>query len=528
MNLVKINKNLIFLIFTAVLFQIYLFMQKENFHIDEMLSFIAANNDEGIYLSRNWSDTDDVFIEGEKLAKILTKQPNGLNLIGVWNKISQGVHMPVFYVLLNTFYFTGSGEFSPLSGMVLNIIVLIFLLWGFYKLSKLLFKDENIAVVIVGILAFSQNILSLEVYIRMYLLLMAFSVWLMYFVGQYFFTNKNKYLFLVLFLTYLTILTHYYSLIFCFLFTSFVCLFFLLQKKYKPMFLFGITMLLAVFLAYLSFPTMINSGFHSERGSQFWVILNEFIENPVKILKQQIPLFVDTMFGHIVPFIGFILLMVLCSFKSEQGKYVVILFFVFIFYGFLTALVMPVMLHFQIRYFAPIIPIFTILIGFVVLNLGTKYKFSHKGVFGILCFMMLFIGVKNIIWQNSPFYMHGTRNSRKMENLVKGADIWWGFGGGWQYAWMLSLYVDKLSTADKTWVLADYNHPEFKKFSQQEVKDKKYAYLFMPTVQEQHIEGAINWIKQTTGRNAYYLFTSKLPNTASMVFEASVYLVLPY
>jgi hypothetical protein len=141
---------------------------------------------------------------------------------------------------------------------------------------------------------------------------------------------------------------------------------------------------------------------------------------------------------------------------------------------------------------------------------------------------MLFFGLKNIIWRDSPFYMHGTRYSRKMENIVKGADIWWGFGGGWQYAWMVHLYVDKLAKADKTWVLADYDNPDFLEFSKQEVKDKKYAYLFMPKTQEQNIEGAIDWVKNTTGRNAYYLFTSKAPNTASMVLEASVYLVCPY
>jgi hypothetical protein len=93
---------------------------------------------------------------------------------------------------------------------------------------------------------------------------------------------------------------------------------------------------------------------------------------------------------------------------------------------------------------------------------------------------------------------------------------------------MLTLYVDKLAKANKTWILADYYHPKFIEFSNQEVKDKKYAYLFMPKTQEQKIVGAINWIKETTGRNAYYLFTSKTPNSSARVFEASVYLVCPF
>lgn len=529
MNLKKININLVFLIVTAVLFQIFLFSQKENFHIDELFSYVLANNNNGMVLFYNSSQVDNKILTGKYLNEYIIKTKGG-SFFNTWQKVSQDNHMPIYFILLRAFNVFDNTTFNPLNGILLNIFTLIFLLIGFYELAKLVFKNENIATLVTGIFAFYQPVLSLEVYIRMYLLLMAFSVWLIYYIGKYFLLKQDKCLFLVFILTFLTILTHYYSLIFCFLMAFFVCLYFLLQKDYKKMFIFGFTMLFAVIAAYLSFPTMIDSGFHSERGSQFWLILNEFKENPLRILKHQIPLFVDTIFMNFWLFLGFILLFILCCFRNklEKNMYMIILFLVFVSYGFLTALVMPVMLHYQIRYFAPIVPIFILLINYMIVCFGNKYNFSQKSIFIVFCVGMFFMGVKHIIWQDSPFYMHGTRNSRKMENLIKGADVWWGFGGGWQYAWMIHLYIDKLAKADKTWILADYYHPKFIEFSNEEMKNKKYAYLFMPKTQEQNIEGAISWIKKTTGRNSYYLFTTKSPNTAAMVFEASVYLVCPF
>ena len=50
----------------------------------------------------------------------------------------------------------------------------------------------------------------------------------------------------------------------------------------------------------------------------------------------------------------------------------------------------------------------------------------------------------------------------------------------------------------------------------------------MPKTQEIQPEGAIEWIKENTGRTSYYLFTVKNEETASMTFEASVFLVCPY
>ena len=50
----------------------------------------------------------------------------------------------------------------------------------------------------------------------------------------------------------------------------------------------------------------------------------------------------------------------------------------------------------------------------------------------------------------------------------------------------------------------------------------------MPKTQEKLPEGAEEWIRNTTGRQGYYMYTLKSEKTAAMAFEASVFLVCPY
>ena len=78
------------------------------------------------------------------------------------------------------------------------------------------------------------------------------------------------------------------------------------------------------------------------------------------------------------------------------------------------------------------------------------------------------------------------------------------------------------------WTLVDYNHPDFLSLARKDKENKEYAYLFMPKTQEIYPKGAEEWIKNTTGRQGYYVHTLKNEKNAAMTIEASVFLVCPY
>lgn len=60
-----INKNLFFMVLIAVCVQLFLFQQKEVFHIDELFSFALANGENGIYLYHSANEINDRVLSGD-------------------------------------------------------------------------------------------------------------------------------------------------------------------------------------------------------------------------------------------------------------------------------------------------------------------------------------------------------------------------------------------------------------------------------------------------------------------------------
>lgn len=524
--------NLFLVILLGILVQLFLFLQKENFHIDELFSFGLANGVNGIYFYKDSAEIDNKSISGQQFSGFLTQQ-EGSSFSRTWENMANDNHMPLYFIMLrfvNSFF---DPVFNIWPGILVNIFALAGLLSGFYYLARLIFHDETVALNSTALFMFFQPLLSLEVYIRMYLLQMTLAVWLLVFVCKFLSDKKvvSGSLAGILFFCFLLVLTHYYSLIFCFFVALSGCLIFILQKNIKKFFIFGVVMTLAVLAAYCVFPQMITVGVSGERGGQFFDLAQKFIDSPVIFTFERIFLFWGTVGAGIIEvlILGFVVFYV-----KKKGSYLpfsslslaALICLVFVCYGLTVSLFMPVMENFQIRYFAPIIPLAIIILVYI-LKLVLYKKISVKQFAAVLCGCWIIKMFIAFWWQGSPFYMRGTRFSKRLENIMSGADVWWGFGGG-VHGWMLYMYIDKLAKTENVWILTDFNNPDFVKFSDEEIKRKKYAYLLMPKQQERVPEGAIEWVRQTTGRHAYYLFTVKIKNNVARVMETSVFLVCPF
>lgn len=399
---------------------------------------------------------------------------------------------------------------------------------SFYKLSKEVFENDKIAFIATGVFLFSYTVLSLEIYIRMYLLQMFLSVLLVLNVIELVEKVGTKKLFLFVWgITVLNILCHYYSIIFCFVVTCSAGFVLLLQKRKRDCVFFLITMLLAMVTAYLIYPAMLVVGTQGERGEQFVGLIFELKDRFVPIFTRQMNITMETIFGNI--WSGMIMvLLYLYMFLFSNKKIIKFLVCVFCLYVFFVGLIMPRMVGFQIRYFAPIMPICILLFVMLCFVLGEKWQVRKKY---ILLFLYVCIACEILVAllrKENTFYFIGTRESKKIERLVKGADIWWALGGVQEHAWIIHIWVNNLANSDTVWILNDFDSKDFIKFAEEEKSKGKYAYLLMPKQQEQVPEGAVEWVKKTTGRQAYYLFTVKNDKMSAMVFEASVFLVCPF
>ena len=529
--------RLYLIIILALFIQLFNFNLKEVYHIDELFSYGMANNQTGVYIHKEIADIDNKLVKSEVFHDYLTQTPNS-SYKKMWNQLSYDCHMPLYFLILrfvNSFF---PPQFTNAPGIIVNCVVLFFLLISFYYLSQKIFKDKEIALASLALFAFSSHILSLEVYVRMYLLQICLSVFLILKTIELLDTTKakNSLLVSIMFFSLINILTHFYSIIFCFTITLSVFLILLKQKRHNDLIKFLLVMLCSAIFAYVIFPEMIKMGTEGERGGQFVSILKEYTKVPLMLLKRQLPLFMESFFVYQSLCIIVIILSVIIFYKSFKKDIVTsrekqilsffsVLFFV---YGLLVTLVMPNMTSYKIRYFAPIIPVFFILLFQILISLKRLLNLKNMTFYCFIWLIVGIIGFYEALHQDSPFYLRGTDKSRRTERLVQNADIWWGLGGGKLHSWIIYGFVDKLAKAKNVWTLVDLESKEFLKFANEGKKNGRYAYLFMPKTQEQNPTGGEIWVEETTNRKAYYLYTLKHEKTASMAIEASIYLVAPY
>lgn len=532
--------RMVLLIGVAVFVLLYLFLLKKIFHIDELFSYGLANGANGVYLYHTPDEIDNKLLSGDFFHKYLI-QTEDSSFSKMWQNLAGDNHMPFYFVLLRTACsLFGAAEFSIIPGIMVNVLVLIFSIIGFYKLSFLVFKDRETAYGLCILFSFLKPVISLEIYIRMYLLLLGVSIWFILAMVRFLVCREQekksfRTLWGILFFGVLLILTHYYSFIFCVVSLGAACVVLGYEKRYKDIFCLSGVILLSVGISYLIYPAMIKVGLYGERGAQSFSLIERFLSSPLEVLEKQLPLFIDTIFGGVTGFALSVMLWCGLFFLSLKKKLTPdndkilagFLFLLFIGYGGFSSLIMPVMQSYQIRYFAPIIPVGVLLVGYAVIWFLRLMKQGARVIYLVLYVLGGLNGAVVALNKDNPFYLRGTRFSYRLEKIIKGADIWWGMGGGWTHAWVVHNFIDKLALADKVWMLADYDNKEFPYFAKNEAKKGIYAYLLLPKQQEIQPEGAVEWVKQTTGRRAYYLFTVKSHKVAAMAFEAAVFLVCP-
>lgn len=526
----------VFFILSAIFLQSFLLFQKDSFHVDEIFSYGMSNSVKGWILFSAPQDLDNQIISGEKFRDYLIPNKES-SFKQTWINNKSDNHMPIYSILFRFFSILfGNNDNILFPIIVFNIVTFLFLLIGVYFIGRELYKEEYV-LFFIGLFSFFQQVISLAIYIRMYLLLMTFSIWSLYFVIRYLLYKKEKDLIGIFIFSLINILTHYYGIVFCFFMIGCSCLLLFFLKKYKKSFYLGITGLLSMLGAYFIFPAMLNVGISGSRGVQFWNSLKIFVDNPFLQIKNQIPFFYGSVFGNIYCFILFIVLFIAFYIINKQkkllekeDKYFSILFIsLLLLYGFFIGLVVPVMRPYEMRYFAPVIPLYVLLLFYMILWFIRMFNLKRMFAKYILMLLVIFNVLFTIIQMNkNPFYMPPTTENKKLNNIIKGADVWWGFGNANLWGWMIYMYINKFMHANKVFSIANFdNNPDLLKFSEQETKEGKYAYLFVYSKWEEKkmniLENPIEWVKRTMGREAYFLFRVKV-----MVFEADVYLVCPF
>lgn len=267
----------ILLVQTASL--IFFCFQKQDFHIDEIYSYILSNGSslpELVFSESIWNNWTD----SEQFIDLLSVQPEERFSYGqVYNYNSLDAHPPLFYFLLHTICSFFPNVFSKWLGLGMNIALFILTQFVLFILSKKIFGNTLWAVVPCAILGGTQICFDSFTFIRMYSLLELFTILLLYLHYEMIYRKKQTDFLWCFIVTFLGVFTQYYFAITAFFIAAAFCFFLLSQRSWKSLFLYAFSMLSAVLCVFLVYPaavSQITGSSTNNVGNAIWGHMLDF------------------------------------------------------------------------------------------------------------------------------------------------------------------------------------------------------------------------------------------------------------
>lgn len=193
----------------------------------------------------------------------------------VYENQKNDVHPPLYYLFLRFAMGFSVGGYNPWPGIVINIVIYLFVTLLTYLIAKKLFQGQawyrEKSAVATFLSAVTMASLSSVIYIRMYAMA---TLWVLLTVYLHLLLRERKQaelkLLIPIGLTALAgSLTHYYYLFFLFALALIFVVRYLVNKDYKSLIRYVVTMAVAGGLSLLIFPYSIQHMFFGYRGQGF-------------------------------------------------------------------------------------------------------------------------------------------------------------------------------------------------------------------------------------------------------------------
>lgn len=266
MNLTMKNRSFILLIFIClvqILLGVYFGSQKINFHVDEIATYGLANDEKGGWLTvphaRQFS--------GDQLREFVSASNSQFQYSNVWLNQSNDVHPPFYYIFIHTLSSFFPQQFAVNQGIGFNIVLSVIITILLYAAGISLLKKEGSALLLSAAWAISFGNMNQIVFLRMYMLLavMIFSILLLH---LYYYDRRHdiKFRVLLIVISILGALTHYYYIVFLFFLALVFGINLLWSKAWKEAAQYIVSLAIAGLLSILIFPSMLMHIFSGYRG----------------------------------------------------------------------------------------------------------------------------------------------------------------------------------------------------------------------------------------------------------------------
>ena len=254
------NGKIIFVILLLLQLLVTLFFctQKQEYHIDEIYSYILSNS----YKADRISNDEEVWnkwIDGERFKEfVAVEEGERFSYDRVYYNNTKDAHPPLYYYLLHTICSLFPDTFNKWLGLGINIVLFTITQVVLYLFSRKIFGNTLWAVLPMAIYGGTKAAFDTILFIRMYMLLTLFTVlllWLHYSIYQRRATYKDY--ILAFAITFLGTYTQYYFAIFAFLVAAYFCLHYIWIKQWKQLILYAFSMLLAIIMIFAVYPAAV-------------------------------------------------------------------------------------------------------------------------------------------------------------------------------------------------------------------------------------------------------------------------------
>ncbi len=242
--------------------------QKEGYHYDEFYSYYSTNSSEGLITpDHDWMSASRIRDE------FVVKDGEGYNYGRVKLMQTYDVHPPFYYYVLHTVCSITPGIFSKWQGLSVNLVFFILSIIFLYLIAyESTDGDRTISLSVILLYGFSPAIMSIIVFIRMYMMLVFFCMLSLYIHIKA--LKKNDYGLLhfclpVFVLTFVGSGIHYYYLVFAFFMSAYMALHLFFDKSLrKNSFIYAASVLSAIAVFVLYYPSMLGHIFRGYRGTE--------------------------------------------------------------------------------------------------------------------------------------------------------------------------------------------------------------------------------------------------------------------